>query len=243
MESDPSVATCTPRLMHWDQPDKVYTAGTKVHFIGGAISEQRDKIYNSSIDSSSSNSGGGILLIRREAALRAGGFDEKLLMGWGDDGEFYQRLLRAGYQCQYVPTAFALHENKISDTIRKFRVTGQTYNRLVFILTHYSILLIILLVPVFILYELLQISFVLIKGVLFQYIKGNFLILKNIGTVVEKRRFVQNLKVVSDKKVLYAGELYVAPSLIEKFPLLKKALSLFSSGLNLYWSLVIKLIP
>jgi len=119
------------------------------------------------------------VLIRREAALKVGGFDEKLLMGWGDDGEFYQRLLRAGFKCLYVPTAFALHENKIVDTIRKFRVAGQTYNRWLFILSHYSIRLIILLIPVFFIYELVQSAFVLMKGVFFHYLKGNLLVIKN----------------------------------------------------------------
>ncbi len=244
MESDSAIATCTPRLMHWDQPNKVYTAGTKVHYIGAAISEQRDKIYDPTNDKyPSSNSGGGICLIRRDAALKAGGFDEKMLMGWGDDGEFYQRLLRAGYKCLYVPTAFALHENKIVDTIRKYRVVGQTYNRWLFILTHYSILLIILLIPVFIIYELVQAVFVLTKGVLVQYIQGNLLVIKNYREILDKRKFVQSIKVTSDKDVMFSGDLYVAPALIQKFGFIKIAISGLSSFLNIYWQIVRKIIP
>ncbi len=243
MEEDETIATCTPRLMHWDQPEKVYTAGTKVHYIGAAISEQRDKTYIEKSSIPSSNSGGGICLINREAALKVGGFDEKLLMGWGDDGEFYQRLLRAGYKCLYIPTAFALHENKIVDTIRKFRVVGQTYNRWLFILSHYSISLIILLVPVFIIYEFFQAAFVLVKGVFPQYLKGNFLILKNYRTLIEKRKFVQNIKTVSDREVLFTGDLYVAPALIQKYGFIKIAISTLSSFLNFYWNLIKKIIP
>lgn len=243
MGNDEKIATCTPRLMHWDQPEKVYTAGTKVHYIGAAISEQRDKIYQRNNAEPSPNSGGGICLIKREAALSAGGFDEKLLMGWGDDGEFYQRLLRAGYKCLYIPTAFALHENKIVDTIRKFRVVGQTYNRWLFIFSHYSISLIILSIPVFIIYELFQASFVLVKGVFFQYMQGNLLVIKNFRTVIEKRKFVQKLRTVSDKEVLFAGDLYVAPALIQKYGFLKIAISGLSSFLNLYWRLIKNIIP
>jgi GT2 family glycosyltransferase len=243
MNSDDKIATCTPRLMHWDQPNKVYTAGTKVHFIGAAISEQRDKTYQETTTSPLPNSGGGICLIRREPALKAGGFDEELLMGWGDDGEFYQRLLRAGYKCLYIPTAFALHENKIVDTIRKFRVVGQTYNRWIFIFSHYSILLIMLLIPVFILYELVQAAFVLIKGVFPQYLSGNLLVLKNFKTLIKKRKFVQSIKSTSDKEVLYSGELYVAPALIQKYGFLRLAISALSSFLNFYWSLIKLVIP
>jgi len=243
MESDETIATCTPRLMHWDHPEKVYTAGTKVHYIGAAISEQRDKTYIEHNAKPSSNSGGGICLIKREAALKVGGFDEKLLMGWGDDGELYQRVLRAGYKCLYIPTAFALHENKIVDTIRKFRVVGQTYNRWLFILSHYSIPLIILLIPVFIIYEFFQATFVLVKGVFFQYMQGNLLIFKNYRTLLEKRKFVQKLKSVSDKEVLFSGDLYVAPALINKYGFIKIAISGLSSFLNFYWRLIKNIIP
>src|SRR3990172_4519397 len=59
MESDSKIATCTPRLMYWDQPDKIYAADTKVHFIGSTIADQRDKIYEGSITPPSTNSGGG----------------------------------------------------------------------------------------------------------------------------------------------------------------------------------------
>lgn len=242
MESDETIATCTPRLMHWDQPEKVYTAGTKVHYIGAAISEQRDKTYKDNNAKPSSNSGGGICLINREAALKVGGFDEKLLMGWGDDGEFYQRVLRSGYKCLYIPTAFALHENKIVDTIRKFRVVGQTYNRWFFILSHYSIPLIILLIPVFIIYEFFQAAFVLVKGVFFQYMQGNLLIFKNYRTLLEKRKFVQKLKTVSDKEVLFSGDLYVAPALINKYGFIKIAISGLSSFLNFYWRLITNIV-
>lgn len=244
MESDSSIATCTPRLMHWDQPEKVYTAGTKVHYIGAAISEQRDKIYDPTNDKlPSSNSGGGICLIRRDAAVKVGGFDEKMLMGWGDDGEFYQRLLRAGYKCLYIPSAFALHENKIVDTIRKYRVVGQTYNRWLFILSHYSILLILLLLPVFIIYELVQAVFVLTKGVLAEYIQGNLLVFKKFREVLDKRKFVQSIKIKSDKEVMFSGELYVAPALLKKFGFIKTAIGGLSSFLNVYWQIVTKIIP
>lgn len=242
MQTDEKIASCTPRLMHWDKPDIVYTSGTKVHYIGAAICDQRDEYYKNESTKPSSNSGGGISLLRRKAALKVGGFDEELLMGWGDDGEFYQRLLRAGYKCLYVPNAFAFHENKIVDLIRKYRVTGQTYNRWVFILSHYSIPLIFLLIPVFILYEILQSGFVLIKRVFPQYLLGNFLVIKNFGKILKKRKFVQKIRTVPDKEVLYSGSLYVAPALLNKYCWLKSFTNLFSAFLNFYWQLVNKII-
>ena len=243
MDSDDKIATCTPRLMHWDQPNKIYAADTKVHFIGGTIADQRDKIYKENTDPPSTNSGGGIFLVRREAAIKVGGFDENFMIGWGDDGEFYQRLLRAGYLCLYVPSAFALHENKIVETLRKNRVVGQTYNRWRFILSHYSVPLIIFLIPVFFLYEVFQIPFVLIKGVIKQYVEGNLLVIKNFQSIIDKRKIVQELKVVSDKKVLYPGALFVAPSLIQNHAFIRLTINTFSYFLNLYWRVIKNIIP
>ena len=243
MERDEKIASCTPRFMYWNQPDKIYIAGTRVHYIGAAISDMRDKIYEANKYEPSVNSGSGICLVRREVALKIGGFDTNLMQGWGSDGEFYQRLLRAGYKCFYVPKAFALHEDKLVVTERKFRVIGATYNRWVFILTHYSFVLILLLIPPFILYEIFQIAFVLMKRILSQYLKGNFLVLKNLPSIWQKRKFVQNLKVVSDKEVLFAGNIYVAPALVENKKFIKMILTVFSSVLNIYWRIIKKIIP
>lgn len=243
MQTDENIAACTPRLMYWDEPNKVYLAGTKVHFIGAAISDNRDKIYENKADKPSLNSGSGICLLRRKVALKVGGFDENLMQGWGSDGEFYQRLLLAGYKCLYVPSAFALHEDKLNVIDRKYRVVGQTYNRWVFILSHYSVALLILLFPVFFNYKLLQIGFTIMKGVFPQFLLGNLLVIKNWAYISRKRKFVQSLKVISDKEVLFAGNIYVAPALIKNNKFIKFGVSIFSSLLNCYWHIVKLFIP
>lgn len=238
MKSDDKIATCTPRMMFWDDPNKIYVAGTKVHFIGAAISEQRDKIYEKSDEKISTNSGSGICLIRKSITDEIGGFDLNLMQGWGSDGELYQRLLRAGYKCHYVPAAFALHEDKLIVTNRKYRVIGQTYNRWVFILSHYSFSLIVLLIPAFIVYEFVNLSFVLIKGIFIQYLKGNLLLFKNYKYILKKRKFVQSKKIISDKEILYSGPIYVAPALLEKFKFLEVGINLLSKFFNVYWKTV-----
>lgn len=242
MQKDNKVATCTPRMMYWDQPSKIYVAGTKVHFIGAAISDLRDSIYNEKDMAVTSNSGSGICLLRKSIVDIVGGFDLNLMQGWGSDGELYQRIMRAGYKCLYIPSASALHEDKLVVTNRKYRVIGQTYNRWVFILSHYSLLLIVLLIPAFVLYEIVNLIFVILKGIFPQYLKGNLMIFKNFSYIKEKRQFVQSIKVVSDKNVLFPGNIYVAPALIEKHNVLKIGVNLFSSLLNKYWLLVSKFI-
>jgi hypothetical protein len=244
IKSDEMIATCTPRLMYWNQPNRVYSADTKIHFIGAAISDFRGQIIADTIDQApSTNSGNGICLLRREIALKTGGFDENLLQGWGSDGEFYQRLLLAGYKCLYIPTASALHEDKLNVLERKHRIIGQTHNRWIFILSHYSLQLIFLLIPAILAYEFLILGFTIKNGILNNYLKGNFLVLKNFPYVLKKRKFVQSLRVKSDKDVLYSGNIFMAPSLISKNKFVKYGLNILSSMLNIYWHIIKRFIP
>lgn len=239
---DENIAACTPRLMYLNEPDKIYVAGTRIHYIGAAISEKREQFYNPTEDEPSINSGTGICLINRDIAIEYGGFDTNLLQGWGSDGEFYQRLLLAGYKCYYVPKAFALHEAKLNVFERKYRVIGQTHNRWMFILSHYSVSLIILILPVLVLYEIIEFLFIIMKGLAVQYLKGNYLLLKNFRYLIKKRKFVQSIRKVPDKEVLFSGPIYIAPVLVKKFAIANSVLNLFSSFLNTYWKLIKKII-
>lgn len=242
IKKDETIATCTPRLMYLDQPDKVYVAGTRVHFIGAAIADKRDQIYEDELEAPSINSGSGICLVNREIALKCGGFDDKLMQGWGSDGEFYQRLLLAGYKCMYIPSTFALHEAKLNVNDRKFRAVGQTHNRWVFILTHYSLSLILLLFPIFFFYEILQIVFVAINNMLPEYLLGNILVLRDFRYIIGKRKQIQKMRKVSDFDVLFSGIIYIAPSLINKHKFIGKAVKSLSWFLDAYWRLIQKII-
>lgn len=238
IEDDETIATCTPRLMYLNEPSRVYVAGTRIQFIGAAITDKRDQIYEEENDLPTVNSGSGICLVDREIAIKHGGFDVHLMQGWGSDGEFYHTLLLAGYKCIYIPSAFALHEAKLNVKERKFRAIGQTHNRWVFILTHYNLSTILLLLPAFLIYEVLQIGFVSFNGLLPEYIKGNLLIIKNFNYVIQKRKRIQSSRKVSDFDILYSGRIFIAPSLIEKYKLLGTLINSFSYLLDLYWRLL-----
>lgn len=235
MEQDESVATCTPRLMYWDEPKRVYTAGTRVHYIGAATGEHRGEVPTHINSTPSLNSGGGILLLDRSKALKAGGFDEDYKMGWGDDGEFYQRLMLAGYRCLYVPSAFAYHESKPFTKSRTYRAVNQIYNRWQFILTHYSTRTILLLIPALLLYEVFQFIFLAYKGMIGIYFAGNAMAIKNIPLFLKKRKVIKALKVVPDRELLSSGAMFVSPSLLRSNKLMKLALKGVNVFFNLYW--------
>jgi GT2 family glycosyltransferase len=235
MEQDESIATCTPRLMYWDEPKRVYVAGTRVHYIGVATGGRRGEVPTYIDPTPTPNSGGGILLLDRSKALKAGGFDEDYKMGWGDDGEFYQRLMLAGHKCLYVPSAFARHECKPFTSLRTYRAVNQIYNRWQFILTHYSTKTIFLLIPALLLYEVFQFLFLARKGMTDIYFTGNTMAIKSIPLFLKKRKVIKVLRVVSDRDLLSSGAMFVSPSLLQSNRLMELALKGANGFFNLYW--------
>ncbi|MCK4817498.1 glycosyltransferase [bacterium] len=234
MEENPSVVACIPRLMYWDDPKRTYLAGSKVHFLGASIAGHRDEIIEDTATEPTLSTGGGNALLDRGEVLQLGGFDQDYLHGWGEDGEFYQRIMLAGYQSLYVPTAFGYHEDKLNE-FRPARALGQIFNRWQYIISHYSIATILIVMPALLLYEIMQLLFMLYKGLFPIYLKGNALAIKNIFHILKKRKKIQKLKRNSDKNILFSGELYLAPSLIKKNKVLRKLLNSISFVFAIYW--------
>lgn len=236
MERDKEIATCTPRLMYLDDPNLIYTAGVKFHYIGAAVCEQRETYLTEYEKTPSKNSGTGIMLINKKIVLDAGGFDDDLIvMAWGDDGELYQRLLSRGLKCLYIPTAFALHEEKPFSKERSYRAEGQLYNRWVIILTHYSLSTLIILSPVLLVYQIIEFFFMLLKKMPHLFFKALKRLFKNIPLILKKRKEFQKLKVVSDIQRLDSGKMYVSRTLIESNKLLKIFLNSLNIILDYYW--------
>lgn len=236
MKADPSIAACIPRLMYWDDPKRIYLAGSQVHYLGASIAGHRDKIIEDMTTEPMLSTGGGNALLYREKVLQLGGFDQDYLHGWGEDGEFYQRVMLAGYQSMYVPTAFGYHEDKMK-TLRLVRAVGQIFNRWQYILTHYSFATILIVTPALLIYEIIQFLFMLYKGLFPIYLKGNAMVIRKVFHILKKRKKIKKLKRIPDKKVLFSGDLYISSSLIKKNVVLQKLLKSISSVFDIYWKI------
>lgn len=241
MTENKNVAACVPRLMYWNDPTRIYIAGSKVHYLGTSLCGRRDQVLENISTKPEPSTGGGILLVDRKKILSLGGFDNDYMHGWGEDGEFYQRLMLAGYKSLYVPTAYGFHEDKLS-TFRENRAVGQIFNRWQYIITHYSILTLLLLFPALVIYEGMQFLFMLVKRMGGIYFKSNFMALKKIPAFLEKRRRIQKLRRVSDRQVLHSGNIYLAPSLLKNNSFLTFLLKGISSFFDIYWKLVRSLV-
>ena len=242
LKEDAKNATTSLRLMYLSEPERVYTTNTKVHYIGAAIGEHRDQILHTLDDKVEQNSGGGIILSNKDILLKSGGFDDNLVMAWGDDGELYQRLLRFGYNCLYVPTAVAYHEFKPFVKKRHYRVFGQVYNRCVFILTHYSFKTIVLILPALLFYEIIQIGYLSLKGYFLLLLKGYFHVIKSLSYIYQKRLRIQAMRKVADKEVLYADPIFMFHSHF-KGSIEFVIFNVINSILSWYWRKIYNFLP
>lgn len=176
---------------------------------------------------------GGALLINRHAVLQIGGFDEDYFFNW-EDGDCMARLTLAGYLCLNIPGAVVHHRGKLRGTSKVFY---QVRNRWFFILKLYSWRTLFLAAPMFLLFELSQALFLLIKGAAKDYWKGNLAVLYQLPSIFRKRRAFQKLKIKRDRDWLRAGDIYVPGNLLQGtvLRLFKKA---YCGFLNFYWRLI-----
>lgn len=211
MDADPQIAACMPCLRYLDETETVYLAGTQLHYVATTIAEDRDAPAESLGKEPRFGIGGGIALFDVSRFNEVGGFDEDFALAWGDDGELHQRLILAGYECVFVPTAVAYHEEKPFSKSRYYRASGQVQNRFRLLLSHYEWRTLIVLFPALLLFELAQIGFFVLKGIPHLYLKGVWGTFSHLPDIREKRRVVQALRRAPDRDVLYAGPLYVRP--------------------------------
>lgn len=235
-------AICTPRLLYYNNRDRINIAPSLLHYIGTSISPKRDALLKEAeLSSPQPTIGGGIMLVDKEKAEAIGLIDEDFLMGWGEDGEFYMRMRLAGFKTLYVPEAIGYHRIKEWREERHYRAFGQVRNRWFILLTQYSIKTLLLIIPALVVYEIFLLLFMTLKGIPHLYFKGNIDVIKNLGMILKKRKAIQATRKVPDRELLTSGDMYISPALI-KSPILKIGMKLLNGFFNGYWRLIKKLL-
>lgn len=235
MKEYSNVAICNPRIVLYDDRTRIQYDGSRLYYIGAVIARNS----GASIQQASKTTipvsvvSGLTMLVERDKALQIGLFDEDYFFGW-DDADFSLRMTISGFKCLHVPQAVVYHKLKKRGLSKAFY---QIRNRWYLILKCYSSRTLFLLWPILLVYELGLLLFLTMKGVLFEYLKANFAVIKNFRKLMKKRRKVQALKNVSDREVLYAGDFYIREDLIEK-RYLKLGKNILNHVFNLYWKVV-----
>ena len=114
----------------------------------------------------------------------------------------------------------------------------QVRNRWYFMLKLYNWRTLILIAPMLLLFEILQALFLLKKGALKEYVRGNVAVVRSLPMILAKRRAFQPLKKMRDRDWLRAGQMYVPPQLNQPGGLMERLQAAFFGVCGVYWRLV-----
>jgi GT2 family glycosyltransferase len=225
--------------------------GTSAHFIGTLILHHNLCSINETSHTIKTVGGcpSACLLIETETARQLGGFDE-IYFFYFEDLEFDLKLRSNGHRILCEPGAVALHDVGRGIPNLSYR-SGREYppqrfyltvrNRLLTIFTYYRLRTILLLLPVFSLYEAASLLAAIRRGWSSEWTHAWLWQIKNYKTLRTKRRKVQKTRRLGDRDILMGGDLPISEDFVQSFTA-KILLEFLSSIMDLYWRFIKKLI-
>jgi GT2 family glycosyltransferase len=239
-------AVVCPRIRLLPDRDIVQVEGASPHFLGTLVLRHG---YQSVLDTPADpcevdGCTGGCMLVHRECIIDAGGFDESFFF-YLEDLEFSLRLRGRGLRFWCEPVAEVFHEPASGTPGLAFRGRGsyparRAYytmrNRLQVVLIHYRCRTLLVMSPVLALYELATFVTALKKGWPAQWLRAWSWQIRNVRSVIARRRVVQSRRTVADRDLLVGGRPPLAPGFVTS-RIEDRLLQLFSGLVNGYWSL------
>lgn len=147
-------------------------------------------------------------------------FDEDFFI-YFDDHDFGLALRGLGHEIVAVPDALVLHGDGSEHlSIRKLgsysrmRVFCLIRNRWLILAKHYSARTLLLLLPMLLVYELVQFAGVIKKGWLREWLRAAGWMLRHLPETLEKRRRIQKQRRLPDRAILEGGPLPLRPELV-----------------------------
>jgi len=190
----PEAGIAGSQIRFHHQPDKIQYNGAYIHFAGGAVMNHLELEKPVQVGALPA----GAILVDRQKAVQIGLFDEDFFYGWAD-GDFSFRMTLSGFPCLNVSRAVVYHKKE-----KKGQpwVKYQVRNRWWFILKTYHFRTLIVLFPAVLMYQTAIFGFCLLKGRLFDFIKGSAAVIPSLPKIMKKRRAVMRNKKVRDRQVL-----------------------------------------
>jgi GT2 family glycosyltransferase len=200
-ESDEKIGAVQPRIMLWDEKEKINSLGNVTHFLGFGYSQGYKEKYferENKIQDIGYFSGAAVLL-RSEVLKNIGLFDEEYWM-YNEDQELGMRFWLNGKRCVINETAVAYHKYEFSKSIKQFYWMDR--NRMLVMLECYHALTLILIFPAFLVMELGLILFSFKSGWFKEKLRvwKYFLSLRNWKYILKARKRNQCLRKVKERE-------------------------------------------
>jgi GT2 family glycosyltransferase len=226
------VGTVTPVVVHAHDRSLIQYAGGGLHYICEAINPWLDRpLAERGGDAWDIGAAPGVaLLIDVKVAHAIGMWDDRYFIG-KEDGDFCHRLRMAGYRLVEEPRAICAHRSK-PRTAWLFH--HQIRNRWHFLLKNYEARTLAVLTPALALHEVIQFGLLTVKGhfgAWWTAVKGLW---SWMPTLPRERRAFQEMRTVSDRKLLLNAPLIVRADLVGG-ALGRAAKRAYDGWLDLYW--------
>lgn len=199
------------KVLFYDSPHEINTIGGIITPMGSGLDINFGKPdldeYNKMqfIGSPSGCS----MLLKKSLFKKMGGFD-KDYFAYLEDVDFGWRCWLDGHKTYYVPTSIVYHKygatgGKMDSPFRVFHVQK---NRLSNILKNFSMGNIVSGLIISIGFDIIRIFSFFLRGnfeLISAVFKGNYYFIKNIHKTLEKRKFIQKNRKISDSKMVEMG--------------------------------------
>jgi GT2 family glycosyltransferase len=229
---DPAIGIAMARLQLLDRPGVLNSGGTVVHVSGlawaGRFGERADAI--SAVEDVPAASGAA-LAIRRETFDALGGFTPELFM-YQEDVELSWRTHLNGLRVVIDPAADVQHEYDFGRHTTKLALLER--NRLIFVLSTYSVRLLLLLGPMLALGELAMLVLAARRGWFRGKLGGWWWLIRHPRWLVCHRRETQRLRKVRDRELAR----FLTPTLDPKVASVPRGIGFLNRLLVPYWSVV-----
>jgi GT2 family glycosyltransferase len=210
--ADSTIGIVSARLRLLDRPELLNSAGNEVHVTGIAwaglygepaerVTELREVAFPT----------GAAMAIRRELFEELGGFTEELFM-YQEDLELGWRVRLRGLRVVVNPAADVYHEYEFGRNPGKHYLLER--NRLVFVLSSYSLRLLLLLSPVLASTEVAMLLLAVKEGWARDKLAAWGWLIRNAGWLRRHRRETQRLRRVRDRELAGYLSPVVAPGMI-----------------------------
>lgn len=234
LKGQPDTMCCTPRLLYYGNPRRIYHDGSGVHYLALPGKLVRDQpIENHPVRAPEPTIGCGIMMIDRQRASHIDYFDDTCPIGCSD-AEFHIRGRLYGYQVLHVSDATCLHIERAHGRDRAY---AQIYNRYRWLLCFYSLKSLLVLAPMLILFELFLSVIGLAKGVFLSRLRAMGQIFRERKALLAKRRLVQGYRQIPDRNWLVAGHIVAAGSAANSW-LIRTGARIMTPMFDNYWKLV-----
>lgn len=201
MEQHPDVGSCASRMLWYDEPEVINSAGI-VFFTAGLASDRgRMARDGPPFDQPAYVFGAcaGAALYRKSMLDEIGGFDEDFSPAYFEDVDLSFRAQLRGYGCLYVPSAIVSH--RVSATLG-YRSSASVYlwarNQWCPLIKNMPTWLMVKHAPEIILYALIDLFVHLIRDGS-PYLAGQLAAWRQLPVMVKKRRQIQRSRAISCK--------------------------------------------